>query len=150
MSGPIAHPIVGAWRLVAWRAETEGGESSLPMGRDVEGILTYTPDGTMLTIIGRPNRAAFAGDDLLGGSDAERAEAARTLIAYGGRFEIDDQDVIHHVEMSLFPNWVGSAQRRTIVLSDGDRALTLVSPPLLVDGGFRTNRLDWVRLGPRS
>jgi hypothetical protein len=39
------------------------------------------------------------------------------FVAYGGRYSFSGDRVIHHVEMSLFPNWVGSDQERTVSLT---------------------------------
>ena len=56
--------------------------------------------------------------------------------------------VIHHVEISLVPNWVGRPQRRTVAL-DGDR-LRLTAPPLEVAGRTTIPRLTWRRAPPQS
>jgi Lipocalin-like domain len=52
---------------------------------------------------------------------------------------------VHHVELSLFPNWVGSDQERWVELV-GDR-LTLSASPLLVAGKQQVPRLVWGRIG---
>ena len=56
--------------------------------------------------------------------------------------------VIHHVELSLFPNWVGSDQQRWVELA-GDR-LTLSASPLLLAGKPQVPRLVWERVDPSS
>ncbi len=45
------------------------------------------------------------------------------FVAYAGRYSFRGDRVIHHVELSLFPNWVGTDQQRWVELA-GDR-LTL-------------------------
>jgi hypothetical protein len=83
--------------------------------------------------------------------DERRAQvtaAADGYIAYAGRFEVEETavpTVIHHVEISLVPNWVGRPQRRTVAL-DGDR-LRLTAPPLEVAGRTTIPRLTWRRDG---
>ena len=68
------------------------------------------------------------------------------FIAYSGRFRVDGGDVIHQVEMSLFPNWVGTTQRRHVALeADGDR-LVLTSDPFVVRGRLGVQRLTWERI----
>jgi Lipocalin-like domain len=56
--------------------------------------------------------------------------------------------VVHHVELSLFPNWVGSDQQRWVGLA-GDR-LTLRASPLLLAGKRQVPRLVWERVDPPS
>ena len=49
----------------------------------------------------------------------------------------------HHVELSLFPNWVGSRQVRRLELH-GDR-MTLRAGPLQMGGRRQIARLVWQR-----
>ncbi len=80
---------------------------------------------------------------MTGGTDAERAHAFATSIAYGGRFEIEGDTVRHDVETSLFPNWIGTVQRRRRELAEDGRLLTLTPPPLSLGGLVRVQRLTW-------
>lgn len=116
------------------------------MGDDPEGLVVYSGDGTMIVLMARADRPRIASDDLTGGTEAERAHAFASFIAYGGRFEVDGNQVTHHVEMSQFPNWVGSAQRRRWELDDAGRMLTLTSPPVTLGGATRIQRLTWERV----
>ena len=52
--------------------------------------------------------------------------------------------IIHHLELSAFPNWVGTDQKRYFEFS-GDR-LTLKTPPLTLSGRDQVHRLIWKRL----
>ena len=52
--------------------------------------------------------------------------------------------VVRHVELSLFPNWVGSDQERFVELAE-DR-LALSASPLLLAGRYQVPRLIWERL----
>jgi Lipocalin-like domain len=64
--------------------------------------------------------------------------------------------VLHHVELSLFPNWVGVTQERLVKIS-GDQ-LTLSTRPLLLQGrqqtahccgsAFDASRLAWPNASP--
>jgi hypothetical protein len=55
---------------------------------------------------------------------------------------VRDGRVIHHVEVSLFPNWRGTDQERFVDV-DGDR-LTITTAPLQI-GGTTSSRLAWER-----
>jgi len=138
--------LLGAWRLLTWEAIGEDGTIDLPMGTDPEGVVVYTPDGTMMTTLGRAGRTPITGGDVLAGPDDERLAAFGSFIAYQSRFRMDGRDVIHQVEMSLFPNWVGSAQRRHVELSADGRSLVLSSDPILVRGRMSRQRLAWERI----
>ena len=104
----------------------------------------YNPDGYMFVAIERPNRAKFAAGDLLGGSTEERAQAAGTYVSYCGRYEFRGDTVVHRVELSLFPNWVGVEQERLVEVK-GNR-LTLSTRPILLEGVQQTAHLIWERV----
>ena len=95
------------------------------MGDAPDGLLAYTAGGTMVALMApadRPRVRVRRPDR----RHARRAGAAfATFVAYGGRYRIDGDTVIHTVETSLFPNWVGTVQRRRWTLSDDDGTLTL-------------------------
>jgi lipocalin-like protein len=139
-----ANPLVGTWRLLSWKNRTLDGEVSHPLGEDASGYLAYTDDGYVLVAIMGAGRRPFAAGDLLSGSTAEKAGAAETYVSYCGRYEFRGETVLHHVELSLFPNWVGVTQERLVKLS-GDR-LTLSTRPLLLQGRQQTAQLLWERV----
>jgi hypothetical protein len=139
--------LLGAWRLETWEAIGEDGSVEHPMGIDPEGVVVYTPDGTMMTTIGRSDRAPIGGGDVVGGPADERLAAFSSFIAYTSRFEVDGSDVLHHVEMSLFPNWVGTTQRRHVTLSADGQELVLEADPFLLRGRVARQRLTWRRIG---
>ena len=138
----MADSVVGTWRLKRWETRAANGQVAHPLGPDALGYLIYTPGGHVAISIMRAGRAPFAGDDLIGGTPEERAAAAAGYVAYGGRYEVRDGAVIHHVELSLFPNWVGTEQVRFAAVA-GDE-LTITTRPLRI-GGETVNRLVWER-----
>ena len=117
------------------------------MGAAADGYIAYTADGTMIAMMGSGDRPAFAEDDVTGGTDAERGQAFASFIAYAGRYEVSGEYVTHHVEASLFPNWIGTVQRRHWELDPSGRLLTLTSPPIVQAGQTRIHRLTWERAG---
>ena len=86
----------------------------------------------------------FAAGDILSGTIEEQAAAAATCIAYAGRYEVLDTIITHYVEVSLFPNWVGSAQERFFEFT-GDR-LSLSTRPMLQRGSKQRAYLVWQRV----
>jgi hypothetical protein len=141
-----AADLVGTWRLRSWTATADDGIEH-PMGEAPEGVLVYTTDGTMITAIGRAGRRPIAGGDILAGPDDQRLEAFTSFIAYSGSYEVDGGDVVHDVAMSLFPNWIGTRQRRHVALSDDGRSLELSTDPMILRGRLSVQRLLWERVG---
>lgn len=143
-----ASALVGTWRLISWDAIGADGSIERPMGGRPEGLLSYAADGMMLVLLGTGDRARISGSDISGSSVEERAEAMRTFIAYGGRYELAGSRVTHHVEMSLYPNWVGTRQVREASFDATGNRLTLVSPPIAVGGSARSQHVTWERRAP--
>jgi Lipocalin-like domain len=135
--------LVGAWRLVSWENQTADGQVTYPMGTDPNGYVIYA-DGRFSITISQRGRARFAAGDLLSGTTEEKARAMEGFVAYAGRYSFYGDRVIHHVELSLFPNWVGTDQERWVELA-GDR-LTLSASPLLLAGAQQVPRLVWERV----
>ncbi len=139
-----SNPLIGTWRLISWENRSVDGQISYPLGKDAAGYIMYHDDGYMFVAIMHPNRVNFASGDLLSGSNEEKAHAAGTYVSYCGRYEFQESTVIHHVELSLFPNWVGVDQERLVELT-GNR-LTLSTRPILLEGIQQTAHLIWERV----
>jgi Lipocalin-like domain len=140
-----SNPLTGTWRLISWDIRSVDGQKiSYPLGKDAVGYIIYTQDGYMSVAISRPNRQEFAAGDLLGGSAEEKARAASDYVSYCGRYEFHGDTVSHHVDLSLFPNWVGVEQERLVELK-GNR-LSLSTRPMLLGGIEQTAHLIWERV----
>ena len=139
-----SNPLIGTWRLVSWENRSVDGQISHPLGEDAVGYIMYSPDGYVFVAIMRPDRPKFAVADILGGSPEERAQAAGSYVSYCGKYEFRGDTVIHHVELSLFPNWVGVEQERLVEFR-GNR-LSLSTRPILLGGIQRTAHLIWERV----
>lgn len=119
-----AEDIIGTWQLLSWVQEYDHGEKVFPMGEHPVGYIAYSADGRMMTVVTAGDRPRFATGGQWDAVLEERAAAYDTCLAYGGRFEMTDVGVVHHVELSLFPNWVGNTQTRRAELRDGELHLT--------------------------
>lgn len=137
--------IAGAWRLETWRKHEEGGTFSYPFGEQPVGTLIYTPDGYMAVQMLEAERGLLATDDALGGTPEERASAYSSCLAYFGRYEVQGESVIHHVEGSLFPNWSKTTQERPFECRGNELSLQVKD-----EQGRVTNEILWRREGCRS
>lgn len=67
-----------------------------------------------------------------GGSVEERADAADSYLSYSGPYEIEKDKFRVKVEVSLFPNWIGTIQERNYKVEG--KTLSVVSAPVIVYG----------------
>jgi len=132
---------VGAWRLASVETRKEDGEVHRRGYR--VGYFIYSGDGHMAVCFMKADRPRFASGDIRGGTVEEKISAFEGYISYAGRFEVRGDTVAHHIEVSLFPNWVGETQERFYEL-EGDR-LTLSTPLMHVGGRQLSTHLIWER-----
>jgi len=133
---------IGTWRLVS--VETRKEDGSIHRSGKRTGYLIYSAEGYMSVAFMKEGRIEFASGDIRGGTIDEKIEAFNGYISYCGRFEVVDGKVIHCIEVSLFPNWIGERQERFYDF-DGDR-LTLSTPLQLVGGMSLSSHLVWARV----
>lgn len=121
MKRKLSETIVGAWRLVEQSITLPNNEKIYPLGKDADGFIMYTPDGYMSAQLMAKNRPAYASKDPFVGTTEEMAAAAKGYMAYSGKYEVDDEKniLIHHMEVSMNPTWLGQSQARNIRL-EGD------------------------------
>jgi hypothetical protein len=144
----MAPALAGSWTLIAWRRLSTSGNTTFPLGEDVTGLLIYTHDGHMavqLVAAGRPKIGS--GDPLEGGDTTQRANAYSTCLAYFGTYEMEGDQVVHHVAESLFPDRSGQEQPRLYTLTG--KTLILRTPPMHLPDGDVTNELERHRADPR-
>ena len=114
--------IVGTWKLVSVVYEDQQTKERSPvLGEHPRGRQIATADGQWLALVTADNRPIPKNDE-------ERAQALRSMIAYTGRYRVEDGKVITKVEAAWNEAWVGGEQVR-FVRFEGDR-LVIESPPM--------------------
>lgn len=138
--------LIGAWKLVSASSTTSTGErNETPYGPEPSGILVYSADGRVTSLISYGGRKPLP---VSGGTIEEQARAFQTFFAYTGRYTLSGEKVTHRIEISSIENYVGKDLVRSVKF-DGDR-ITLITPPTAVNGKLQTVELIWQRLPPAS
>jgi len=145
LAGESAHQpeeIEGLWMIESWRQEYDDGRVVLPLGEHLTGFAEYR-GGRVTIMLARADRAHFTTGGQWDASQEEKARAYETGLFYAGRFSIEGDTVLHEIDIASYPNWVGSTQKRRIVLQ-GD---TLQLSARLEDGTpeARSAILQWRR-----
>jgi hypothetical protein len=136
--------LVGTYRLLSMEHFSEDGEVGRPFGENPKGFIIYTAEGYMSAILMRGDRPNFADADILAATDAERVDAFASSSAYAGRWEIVGDQIIHHLDVTTYPNWTGTEQPRHFELSDTH--FTLFPPKMLMQGKIRHGRVHFERI----
>jgi hypothetical protein len=114
---------VGTWALVGLRVTDAEGKVSEQSGDGIAGRIMYHPDGNLAMATRHRN-----GDYLV----------------YFGRYEIGDDHVIHHIELSPKEDLIGTAQRRQVSFRDG--RLVLTASPSIAGGPGSMADITWQRI----
>jgi hypothetical protein len=139
----VSVDVVGTWKLVAWRRIVDDRTVSYPLGEDAAGVLIYTPDGGMAVVLTAANRPEMPKNDPLGGDVDKRAEAYSTCLAYVGTYELRGDEVVHRIDVSLYPEWSGDVQVRPFTYTGEE--LVLRTPPARTPNGIVVNEIAWAR-----
>lgn len=148
-----AADFMGTWRLLSYSFIHEDGSVEHPWGTAVRGYLLYSAEGYMSGNLSPahdwPSRRARLAEALKerGGAGALRLASRagrRDYIAYTGRYTVEGETVAHHVEVSLFPNWIGRPEVRHYKF-EGD-TLTLRTGPIRSGMSTIVAQLIWERV----
>ncbi len=134
--------LVGAWTLVDWHIEMADGRKTYPFGRDATGLIVYTASGWMSATLSQHTRTPLSAASVRQADLASRAHAMSEYLAYTARWELDGNNVVHTVILSLNAALIGTRQVR--VASFAGTHLLLAAEES--DGVTRrVHRITWQR-----
>ena len=146
-SGSMRDRFLGAWELVTTEQRlTDGSKRPYRQaGPNGKGYLIYTADGHMCAELMNPDRPVWK--DTRSPSDAEKASAIDGLVAYCGRYEIDETNkvIYHYPEVAWSPNYVGTKQARPYKFN-GD--LLTFSGKVVDEPGVESYSITWRKATP--
>ncbi len=131
----------GTWQLVSFEMRYSDGQISYPYGQDAIGYLMYTADGYMSATLMKNNRPKLKALEMVEATIEEQTTAVQTYHSYCGKYKVQGNKVIHHVEASLFPNWIGVNQYRFFEFT-GNRLL-ISSPSFELNNKQLSAYLIW-------
>jgi len=103
---------IGTWRLASFEYFISDGRATYPFGQHPSGFLIYTADGYMTMTIASEGYLRLPADPHTPVPDGT-ADTAKVLYAsFAGRYKVTETHVVHHVEVSLREDWVGSPRVR--------------------------------------
>ena len=118
----LKRQIAGTWALVSVVYEDTASKERTPVyGEHPRGIQIATREGRWLALMTAQGR-------VIPKTDADCAQALKSMIAYTGRYRVKNGQVVTKVEAAWNEAWVGGEQVRNIRF-EGDR-LYIESPPM--------------------
>jgi hypothetical protein len=121
--------LIGTWRIVAFEDRKDkndpNSEWTYPYGKNPKGYFVYDETGhVMIQMMRTPPPSKFVSGHDNKPTPQEALAAYNGYVAYFGKYTVDEARhvVIHHVEGSLGPSYVGTDQERPFELL-GDRLI---------------------------
>jgi hypothetical protein len=141
----MSNPFVGTWTLRSTERKSLDTDETTPLwGAHPTGTLIYTGDGRMSALVLAENRRAPASAIP---TEAEALSLFKSMVAYAGRYTVEPDRVIHHVEQSWNQAWTGTDIVRFYKFDANRLTLTTAPAPNPRDGKMSVSTLVWERLG---
>jgi hypothetical protein len=105
--------VIGTWRLVSCETHDSAGTVRQTFGERPVGYVVYTTDRHVFVQIMLSAHPGSAVTDPFSGT-SEDCWLALGYAAHAGTYELLDGRVVHHLEMCLFPPYVGVELTRTL------------------------------------
>ena len=133
---------IGTWKLIECISKEKDGKTTYPFGDHPVGEIYYDPKGNMSVQIMKPGVGKFSSENWLLATPQEAQAAYLAYLSYYGTYTVnaDSGFIVHHIQASLFPNWVNQDQKRYYEFK-GDQ-LTLKTPVI----GTAQFQLTWQKV----
>ena len=133
--------MIGTWSLKeAFAVDGDGRRLYDVYGTVPTGFITYCADRRMMALITHDGRS-FLDGDRQSAPDGQKVEAYTSSIAYAGTYDFDGKTVVHHIEASTYPNWVGTNLVRLVKINDDHVCLRTL--PQMQNGVLVVIELIW-------
>ena len=139
----MSEKFIGTWKLVSYENRS-ADQVTYPFGVDPVGYIMYNRDGFMAVAIMASKRRRFSSPDPMSIPAEEMVAAASAYISYCGKYEVTEDKVVHLVEVSLIPNWVGEKLERFYKFEEDK--LMLTTAPMIFGGKQQIGVLTWKRV----
>lgn len=142
-----AEDIVGTWLMVDRGAGADEQEQLRERyGEKSEGLVIISPGGWLCAAVCRAGREPLPGNPAWAPDAPAEARLAAfdSYVSYGGRWRVENGQLITKVAFALNPSWVGGDQVRDLELREGG-ILRLMPVRTWADGRKSGVWIDWKR-----
>lgn len=138
-----AKSLVGSWTIVSSDTIDASGKKTATFGPNPRGTLIFTADGRYSLLIAQASLPKFAANSRVKGTADENKAVVSGSIAHIGKYTVDEKDksFTFQVESSTYPNWDGTAQKRTFTVAGNE--LKYTNP--VASSGTGSANLVWKR-----
>lgn len=138
---------IGLWQLIDVNFYRVNNEIVKLYGQAPRGMIMYDAHGRMAVQIMQRDRPALPKSRTAENALGDYATILRGYIAYFGTYDVDEtaRTVTHHLQGSLFPDWVGTDLVRQYEFSNDNQMLILTTAPSALRGETLRGEIIWQR-----
>ena len=133
VAGLTSADMIGAWSLQS-SVNYRDGVGTPTFGDPPAGQIQYTGDGRMGAFLMDPDWAARG---------VVEASSFTDFFSYAGRWELQGDQVRHHIEFASVPGKVGTEFVRTITVIDDNTIELTTAPEVSKSGVTYVTKLVW-------
>ena len=122
----LKEQLVGSWLMVTNINTLPDGTKVDTYGPNAKGIAIFESNGRFTLVTIRSDLPRFASNNRGTGTADENRAVVQGSLAYFGTYSVNETDKSYTVQIegSIFPNWVGTAQKRMIAISGDEFTIT--------------------------
>jgi hypothetical protein len=141
----LARKIVGSWKMLSWTYDVlETSEVHDALGRNPQGYIHYLPDGRMMVLVLKADRPMPAS---LVPTTEEKLALYESMFSYAGTYSVEQDRVIHHIDMSWNRAWEGTDQIRMLKIEGNRLTYTGVPAKNPMDGRDCVHHVRFEKVG---
>ncbi|MES2906607.1 MAG: lipocalin-like domain-containing protein [Pseudomonadota bacterium] len=131
--------VIGTWKLLSCvTIDDKTGEKKSLYGENPKGYITLLPGGRVTALITQNDRP-------IPKSDRDCAEALKSMLAYSGKYRLEDGKFITKVDIAWNEAWVGTEQERNFKIEGNRLTITALPSPLSYDAAPARAEIVWER-----
>jgi len=123
-SAQVDQNLIGAWNIVSITYQ-QGDKTTEPYGSSIKGTQVFGADGRFAIVVTRGDLPKVASNNRETATPEESQKIVHGSIAYFGSYTTNaaDKSVTVNIEGATFPNWVGTSQKRSYVITGDEMKL---------------------------
>ncbi len=126
--------VAGTYSFVSVTQTNAQGQKSELFGPSPQGLIVLTADGRYVTALMKEGLPKFASNSRMQATPEERKAVVDGSLSHYGRYTMDGDTIVFHIEKASFPNWDGVTQKRNLKV-EGDRLVWWVPIAPAAGGG---------------
>lgn len=118
----LREQLVGTWMYVSVDTVRPDGGRVPIFGSNPQGLAIFDSNGRYMLLTARSGQPKFASNNRMEGTPEENKAIVQGSIAHFGRYTVNEADktITFHIEISTFPNWNGTEQKRPFTVTEDE------------------------------